>query len=70
MIVPVKATAERIRLRYLYRRLILSGEVKVSSQTARRIVGPDCAYHLYGKHGIMKGKVPGIKGKGKPPEES
>jgi hypothetical protein len=39
---------EEIRLRYLYRNLILSGKVRLPFESARRLVGPDCAYHLYG----------------------
>jgi hypothetical protein len=41
--------AEQIRLRYLYRKIVLSGDVKLSHAAARRLVGPDCAYQLYGK---------------------
>ncbi len=62
----MKSEAERIRIRYLYRRKILSGELMVSHSTAKRMVGPDCAYHLYGRHsssGEEKGKR--FKGKGK-----
>jgi hypothetical protein len=33
-----------------YRRLILLGRVRVPLEQARRIVGPDCAYHLYFRH--------------------
>jgi hypothetical protein len=40
-----------MRLKALYRDAVLRGEVRVSSGDAisslRRIVGPDCAYHLY-----------------------
>jgi len=39
--------AEKIRIRYLYRRKVLSGDIKVPLGTAKRLVGPDCAYHLY-----------------------
>ena len=35
------------RLRYLYRSLILLGKARISYEAARRLVGPDCAYHLY-----------------------
>ena len=41
---------EAARLRYHYRRLILLGRVTLPLETARRIVGPDCAYHLYFRH--------------------
>ena len=43
----MKRSGEEIRLRYQYRNLILSGKVRLSLEAARRLVGPDCAYHLY-----------------------
>jgi hypothetical protein len=52
----MKIMAEEIRIRYLYRHLILRGEVKVSFESARRLVGPDCAYHLYSVMGLKKRK--------------
>jgi hypothetical protein len=45
--------SEEIRLRYLYRRLVIDGKVTLSFESARRLVGPDCAYHLYA---LAKGK--------------
>jgi len=39
--------ARRILARY--RRMILLGAVRLPLEEARRIVGPDCAYHLYGR---------------------
>ena len=39
--------SEEIRLRYLYRNLILQGKARISLDSARRLVGPDCAFHLY-----------------------
>ena len=33
-----------------YRRLILLGKASLPLEAARRIVGPDCAYHLYFRH--------------------
>ncbi|MDA8098492.1 MAG: hypothetical protein M0042_02550 [Nitrospiraceae bacterium] len=39
--------SEEIRLRYRYRKLILEGKVRLSFDAARRLVGPDCAFHLY-----------------------
>ena len=33
-----------------YRRLILLGKVLLPLAEARRLVGPDCAYHLYFRH--------------------
>jgi hypothetical protein len=40
-------TSEEIRLRYLYRKLILEGRITLSFESAKKIIGPDCAYHLY-----------------------
>ncbi len=53
--------SDEIRLRYQYRNLILSGKIKVSLESARRLVGPDCAYHLYGIVDLKKKKK--MKGK-------
>jgi len=39
--------ADEIRKKYLYRRLIQSGRLKLPLKTARRLLGPDTAYHLY-----------------------
>ncbi len=33
-----------------YKRLILLGKVSLPLEEARRMVGPDCAYHLYFRH--------------------
>jgi len=33
-----------------YKRLILLGKLVLPLEEARRIVGPDCAYHLYFRH--------------------
>jgi hypothetical protein len=44
----MKSTAEEIRLRHLYRKMIVMGKAKISFESARRLVGPDCAFHLYG----------------------
>jgi hypothetical protein len=41
-------TSEEIRLRYLYRNLVLQGKTRISLEAARRLVGPDCVFHLYG----------------------
>jgi len=32
-----------------YRKLILLGRLRVPLDAARRLVGPDCAYRLYGR---------------------
>lgn len=47
--------AEQIRLRYLYRTKVLRGEIKVPLGTAKKLVGPDCAYHLYSTLTLNKG---------------
>lgn len=39
--------AEDIRKRYAYRRLILTGKIALARSAAIRLIGPDCAYHLY-----------------------
>lgn len=41
--------AEIIRKKHLYRRLILSGKIALSPRAATRLIGPDCAYHLYAR---------------------
>jgi hypothetical protein len=33
-----------------YKRLILLGKISLPLEDAKRIVGPDCAYHLYFRH--------------------
>ena len=43
----VKSKAEEIRIRYLYRDLILRRKIRLPFEGAVKIVGPDCAYHLY-----------------------
>jgi len=57
----MKPEAERIRIRYLYRRKILSGEINVQRHTAKRLIGPDCAYHLYGFKTKVKAQGPKAK---------
>ena len=52
----MNGSGEEIRLRYQYRNLILSGKVRLSLESARRLVGPDCAYHLYSVVGSKKKK--------------
>lgn len=49
---------EEVRLRYKYRSLIMKGKIKLPPSAASKLIGPDCAYHLYsnletsGKRGI------------------
>jgi hypothetical protein len=40
--------SEELRIRYKYRKLILSGKAGISLDSARVLVGPDRAFHLYG----------------------
>ncbi len=40
--------AESLRKKYRYRRLIMTGRLCLPHPAARRLIGPDCAYHLYG----------------------
>ena len=47
-------TSEELRLRYLYRRLILDGKITLSFESAKKIIGPDCAYHLYAVMDLKK----------------
>lgn len=39
--------AEIIKKKYFYRRLILSGKVKLNIEQAKKFIGPDSAFHLY-----------------------
>ena len=39
--------AEYLRLKYKYRRLILEGKLVLPHEDAAKLLGPDCAYHLY-----------------------
>ena len=41
---------EALRILGRYRRLVLLGRAKLPFDAARRLVGPDCAYHLYFRH--------------------
>jgi len=36
-----------IRLKYKYRRLIVSGRIRLPRKDAVQLIGPDCAYHLF-----------------------
>jgi len=43
-----KNSPEEIRKKYLYRSLIVKGRIRVREKNStRRLIGPDCAYHLY-----------------------
>ena len=49
-----------------YKRLILLGKVSLPLEEARRIVGPDCAYHLYFRHAGEGPPASGDEGKREP----
>jgi hypothetical protein len=51
--------SEEIRLRYLYRSLILQGKARISLDAARKLVGPDCAFHLYTLVDVKKSRKKG-----------
>ncbi len=44
-----REAAETLRILGQYKRLVLLGKVRLPLAAARRLVGPDCAYHLYGR---------------------
>ncbi len=48
--------SEEIRLRYLYRDMILRGKLRLSLESAKGLVGPDCAFHLYSLIGTKRQK--------------
>jgi hypothetical protein len=41
---------ETLRILGRYRRMVLLGKARLPFEQARRLVGPDCAYHLYFRH--------------------
>jgi hypothetical protein len=49
---------EAARIRYQYRKLIVSGSLRVDRRAATPLVGPDCAYHLYAWEGTGQGARP------------
>jgi hypothetical protein len=53
----MKAMSERLdaaRILGRYRRMVLLGRAKLPLDAARRLVGPDCAYHLYFRHAAAR----------------
>jgi hypothetical protein len=44
------ADLEARRILARYRRLVLLGRARIPLAEARRLVGPDCAFHLYFRH--------------------
>jgi hypothetical protein len=47
----VNPRAEKIRIRYKYRQLVIKGKVRLPADAVRKMVGPDCMYKLYGLTG-------------------
>lgn len=43
----VQDKSNELRIRYKYRSLIMRHKVHLTRQAAVKLVGPDCAYHLY-----------------------
>jgi hypothetical protein len=39
--------SEDLRVRYKYRELIMKKKIRLPVAVAARLIGPDCAYHLY-----------------------
>lgn len=72
----MKQKAEQIRKKYLYRRLLVKGRVRLPHRSAARLIGPDCAYHLYATYdpederetAVEPGREPvaGRRGSGEP----
>jgi hypothetical protein len=50
----VSRDVEAERIKSHYRRLVLLGKVKLTLEAARKLVGPDCAYHLYFRHEALR----------------
>ena len=55
-------TAAARRTLGVYRRLVLLGKVSLPLAEARKLVGPDCAYHLYFRH---EGRLGSRSGRGR-----
>lgn len=49
-----QSEAEAVRRKYLYRKLVMSRGVKLPARLAMKLVGPDCAFHLYSQHAPKK----------------
>lgn len=41
--------SEAVRKKYRYREMILKRKIGLKPRSAARLIGPDCAYHLYSK---------------------
>jgi hypothetical protein len=50
----VSERLEALRILGRYRRMVLLGRARLPFDAARRLVGPDCAYHLYFRHAAAR----------------
>jgi hypothetical protein len=48
--------AEIIKKKYQYRKLILNGKLKLNIDIAKKLVGPDSAFHLYSYYSLYKNR--------------
>ena len=46
----MRSEAAAARTLHRYRRLVLLGKLRLPLADARRLLGPDCAFHLYSRH--------------------
>ncbi|MEM9943809.1 MAG: hypothetical protein AAF939_19765 [Planctomycetota bacterium] len=46
----VNRDPDAVRRRYHYRKLVMNQGIKVPARLAMKMVGPDCAFHLYSQH--------------------
>ena len=46
--------AAAARTLHRYRRLVLLGKLTLPLAEARRLLGPDCAFHLYFRHARLR----------------
>lgn len=46
----VDSEGDAARRKYMYRRLVMNQGVKLPARLAMKLVGPDCAFHLYSQH--------------------
>jgi len=49
--------ADGVRRKYLYRKLVINGRTKIPARLAMKMVGPDCAFHLYRNLGFDEEEV-------------
>jgi len=50
----VSERLEALRILARYRRMVLLGRAKLPLDAARRLIGPDTAYHLYFRHAVSR----------------